>query len=129
MVTRVLSVHAAYACRHSGACCCAEWRIPVDETRRLTLERAASSGQLPREAASTESRDGTTVLRLAEDGRCTAFERAAGDRLAMCAIHRVLGPAVLPTACRQFPSQSELKLFSLVMIESLMPPVQLTVKS
>jgi hypothetical protein len=103
VVTRILSFHAAYACRHSGACCTAQWRIPLDDTRRLRLERAASSGQLPHAAALTESRDGTTVLRLAEGGTCTAFERAAGDRFAMCAIHRVLGPAALPTACRQFP--------------------------
>lgn len=25
---RVLSIHAGYACRHSGACCTAGWRIP-----------------------------------------------------------------------------------------------------
>jgi Fe-S-cluster containining protein len=103
VTTRVLSVHARYACRHSGACCSSGWRIPVDDEQRRALERAASAGSLPGTAARTESRDGLTVLRLAGDGTCTAFEHADSDRLAMCAIHRVLGPEALPVACRHFP--------------------------
>ncbi len=67
------------------------------------MDRAVGSGALPVSAALTESREGLTVLRLANTGACTAFEPATAGRPALCAIHRVLGPEALPTACRHFP--------------------------
>jgi Fe-S-cluster containining protein len=100
---RVLSIHADYACRHSGACCAAGWRIPVDPGLATALARAAIEDVFPRAARLTESRDGLTVLRLAADGACTAFEPASATTPAMCAIHRVLGHDALPSACRHFP--------------------------
>lgn len=100
---RVLSFHAAYACRHSGACCSAGWRIPIDSARQHALEAAARAGRLPSPAARTDSRGALTVLQLAGDGTCIAFEPRAGTRPPMCAIHRALGPGALPAACRHFP--------------------------
>lgn len=85
---RCLSVHAAWACRHSGACCRAGWAIPI-EGHLLAPLRAA--GLDPGTAGVVPRRPG---------GECAFFE-AAGGRL--CAIHRRGGPALLPSACRHFP--------------------------
>jgi Fe-S-cluster containining protein len=89
-----LSVHAAYACRHSGACCSAPWRIPV-EAARLPLLRSH------REIAEIldQSHDGPYFPRRAE-GTCVFFE-SHRDRL--CTVHRVGGLELLPSACRHFP--------------------------
>jgi hypothetical protein len=110
----VLSVHAGYRCRRTGVCCSSGWPIPVEQGRlkgleealgdaRLGLERtgwpdAAVPALLPREAPLPEG----TAARLGHDaaGRCLFLEtRGGGD----CAVHRQLGPAALPAACRQFP--------------------------
>ena len=93
-------MHADYACRHSGACCTAGWAIPVEPpaletiTVRFASEPSIfrSGGPLPEGAAA--------MLNLAPDGACVFFD-AAGGR--MCRVHRDLGPASLPLACRQFP--------------------------
>jgi hypothetical protein len=100
---RVLSFHATYACRHSGACCSAGWRIPIDPARRRAVEEAVREGRLPGAAALTESRDGLTVLGLADEGTCAAYEPGGARRPAACGIHRVLGHDALPTACQHFP--------------------------
>lgn len=88
MRVRCLSVHAAWACRHSGACCGAGWAIPI-EAHLIAPLRAA--GLDPGPAGAIPTRPG---------GECAFFE-AAGGRL--CAIHRRAGPALLPSACRHFP--------------------------
>ena len=98
----VLSIHADYACRHSGACCTAGWRIPVEpacEDRLLlsSLGRTRDSSRL------LERGDGLTVMALAEGGACLAFEPGAGRAGSRCAVHRVLGHDALPSACRHFP--------------------------
>jgi hypothetical protein len=67
------------------------------------VEHAAGEGRLPRSAALTESRDGLTVLRLAIGGACTAYEDGGAERVATCAIQRVLGHEALPVACQHFP--------------------------
>jgi Fe-S-cluster containining protein len=98
-----LGFHAAYACRHSGACCRAGWRIPAEPAviqgvhRRLTDRPAATLAALFE--APREENGGWTVA-LAEDDACVFFE---SDQERKCAIHRTLGPALLPTACRNFP--------------------------
>jgi hypothetical protein len=43
---RCLSMHAAYRCRDSGACCTAGWPIPVEADRLAQLEGALASGEL-----------------------------------------------------------------------------------
>ncbi|HEX6850999.1 MAG TPA: hypothetical protein VF139_06295 [Candidatus Polarisedimenticolaceae bacterium] len=83
-MTRWLSVHADYACRHRGACCEAGWAIPV-EKERLALWRPGWRDRL--------DADGD----LATAGGCPLREN---DR---CAVHRDLGPEALPAACRHFP--------------------------
>jgi hypothetical protein len=98
----VLSIHADYACRHSGACCAAGWRIPVEPAceKRLVLsglERSRDGGHL------LERGGGLTVMALAAGGACVSFERGAGDTPSGCAIHRVLGHDALPAACQHFP--------------------------
>jgi len=103
---RVLSIHAGYACRHSGACCAAGWRIPVEAATRIALDDAVSARRLPDSAARVEASGSLAVLALAPDGACTAFEPARGGAPGRCAIHRVLGPEALPSACRHFPRVS-----------------------
>jgi len=96
-----LNLHAGYLCRHAGACCTAGWHIPVDEPayQRLRVHFGgrpdplfATGGPLPDGAAA--------VLGVQPGGACVFFE---ADRGNLCAVHRELGPASLPTACRQFP--------------------------
>jgi Fe-S-cluster containining protein len=95
-----LNLHAGYQCLHSGACCTAGWPIhverPLYETLRVHFgaDRRLfdTSGPLPDGAAA--------VVALAPTGECVFFER---DRGRLCAVHRELGPARLPEACRHFP--------------------------
>jgi hypothetical protein len=46
-----LSIHADYACRHSGACCSAGWTIPVEPHGRPLLEPVMTATVLRVEAA------------------------------------------------------------------------------
>ena len=94
----VLSIHADYACRHSGACCTAGWRIPVEPPCEKRLVLSALDGSL----RLMERRDGLTVMALAPGGECVSFERGLGGTSG-CAIHRVLGHDALPSACQHFP--------------------------
>jgi Fe-S-cluster containining protein len=101
---RALSVHAAYRCRSSGACCSSGWEIGVEpelEARLRALRGEGPAGErglvarpgLPHGARSRLAWDGA--------GRC-AFLEPEG----LCAVHRRLGEAALPSACRQFPRVS-----------------------
>jgi Fe-S-cluster containining protein len=97
-----LSLHAGYACRHSGACCTAGWTIPIERPAfdrvRAHIGDAQSAlnfrrrGPLPEGAAA--------IVGVREDGACAFYE---SDRGRLCAIHRELGADALPSACRQFP--------------------------
>jgi Fe-S-cluster containining protein len=87
MRVRCLSVHAGYACAHAGACCTAGWTIPVEEPLVQPLRAAGI-------------RIGADRIAPARNGACVFFE-AGGGRL--CTIHRVAGPALLPSVCRHFP--------------------------
>jgi hypothetical protein len=96
----VLSFHASYRCQERGVCCTSGWPIDVDDAGRARVELAVACGDL---AASrppfVRTADGPAVLAII-DGACV-FHR---DRPhARCEIHRVLGHAALPLACRQFP--------------------------
>jgi Fe-S-cluster containining protein len=96
-----LSIHSAYACAHSGACCTAGWPIPAEppliaalRDRELgpawTAERAFEMAGSP---------DGPLSILRTEAEACAFYER---DQC-RCAVHRLAGPATLPTACRNFP--------------------------
>jgi Fe-S-cluster containining protein len=98
-----LSVHAAWRCRHSGACCSSGWAIPVEAPLHRRL-RTTSAGAF---AAGIESRDDlppglTGTLRTRDDGSCVFYDR--GSRL--CDIHRQRGHDWLPASCQQFPRVS-----------------------
>jgi len=104
-----LSIHADYRCRHSGACCTADWDVPVELPLYRTLDEALSAGrvapaeldkngaalivedQLPDEAAAMVARTAT--------GDCVFYHRKSG----LCVIHRDLGEPMLPATCRHFP--------------------------
>ena len=104
-----LSIHADYRCRHSGACCTADWDVPVELPLYRTLDDALSTGrvapaaldehgtalivedQLPDAAAAMVARTTT--------GDCVFYHRNSG----LCVIHRDLGEPMLPATCRHFP--------------------------
>ena len=103
MAVYTLSIHAGYRCRHSGECCTAGWRIPVE---RDTERRLVESGLIAHAQGTHTAleRDGTrSVLALAPERACVFFEPRRNERLSSCAIHRVLGHDALPSACRHFP--------------------------
>ena len=90
IVTKCLSFHAPYRCRHSGACCRAGWTIPFDHGERETV-------QTLRLSRGSVTSDGIAARH--DDGTCTFFD--GGSRL--CAIHHAGGHAALPLSCRMFP--------------------------
>jgi hypothetical protein len=59
--------------------------VPLDAVRRSDAFRQGPS---------------SLVLGETGDGACVFFEATAGR---LCAIHRTVGPALLPVACRNFP--------------------------
>ena len=77
-----LNAHAAYACRHSGACCTAGWSIPV-EARTWPLVR-------------------TDWLLPDDTGACPEYDRPSG----LCRIHRDHGDTLLPESCQHFPRRA-----------------------
>src|SRR5262245_28510261 len=110
MAVYSLSIHADYRCRHSGACCTADWDVPVELPLYKTLDEALSSGRV---APAGRPDENTTVL-IVEDqlpdetaamvartatGDCVFYHRNSG----LCVIHRDLGEPMLPATCRHFP--------------------------
>jgi Fe-S-cluster containining protein len=85
-----LSFHAAYRCRHSGACCRAGWTIPFDHAERESVHALRLAG-------GSFTTEGHAARRI--DGTCTFFE---GDSH-LCAIHHAGGHSALPLSCRMFP--------------------------
>ena len=103
MAVYTLSIHAGYRCRHSGECCTAGWRIPVE---RDTERRLVGSGLNPHtpETHTALERDGSnTLLALTPERACVFFEPRRNERRSSCGIHRILGHDALPSACRHFP--------------------------
>jgi Fe-S-cluster containining protein len=103
MSTLCLTLHAAYACRHSGACC-QTWTVAAD-TRVMNLVTsghllpAASGSPMFMRAKTHDSESGWTIARHTT-GDCVFFNRDGGR---LCAIHEAAGVDALPTACRHFP--------------------------
>lgn len=107
-----LGFHADYRCRHSGACCTADWDVPVELPVYRSLSDALVGGRLkvatgagaiypfivepdlPVGAAAILDRDAI--------GHCVFYER--GEK--RCIVHRDLGEPHLPTTCRHFPRVS-----------------------
>ena len=105
-----LSIHADYRCRHSGACCTADWDVPVEVPLYRTLDEALSAGRV----APAGRLDGNNAVLIIEDklpgdaaamvartatGDCVFYHRNSG----LCVIHRDLGEPMLPATCRYFP--------------------------
>jgi Fe-S-cluster containining protein len=105
-----LSIHADYRCRHSGACCTADWDVPVEVPLYRTLDEALSAGRV----APAGRLDGNSAVLIVEDqlphgaaamvartatGDCVFYHRNSG----LCVIHRDLGEPMLPATCRHFP--------------------------
>ena len=93
-----LSIHAGYACAHSGACCTAGWPIRIERERLAAIGLRAGAAVGPTGGLAVGGAD--VLLGTGADGACVFFD-AAGGRL--CAIHRDAGEAQLPSACRNFP--------------------------
>jgi Fe-S-cluster containining protein len=90
---RCLSFHAAYRCRHTGACCRAGWTIPFDETEAARVHTLSLS-----EGLIVHLPGGGKIAAKSHSGACVFFDR---DNL--CAIQRAGGHDALPVSCRIFP--------------------------
>jgi Fe-S-cluster containining protein len=105
-----LSIHADYRCRHSGACCTADWDVPVELPLYRTLDEALNSARLAPAAASDEGAQPLIVeADLPEDAAAMVARTSTGDCVfyhhhsGLCVIHRDLGEPMLPATCRYFP--------------------------
>ena len=104
-----LSIHADYKCRHSGACCTADWDVPVelpvyrsldDQVRRGLLRVAPAAQPLDPFVVEPDLPDGAAaMLERTHDGDCVFFERDSH----LCVVHRDTGEESLPATCRHFP--------------------------
>ena len=104
-----LSIHADYKCRHSGACCTADWDVPVELPVYRSLDERLRSGSL-RVAPTAEPlppfiiepdlpSDAAAMLERTDRGECVFFERSSH----LCVVHRDAGESSLPATCRHFP--------------------------
>jgi Fe-S-cluster containining protein len=104
-----LSIHADYRCRHSGACCSADWDVPVELPIYRRLKDAVAAGRLQPQISARHlhpfvvepdlPEDAAAMLERTEIGECVFLDR--GTKL--CIIHRDLGEPALPATCRYFP--------------------------
>ena len=104
---RSLSIHADYRCRHSGACCTADWDVPVevpvtDRSTKRQSRAAARGSPVPRTGAFVVEpdlpADAGAMLERNQAGECVFFERESR----LCVVHRDLGHEALPATCRHF---------------------------
>lgn len=109
--TRVfaLSIHADYKCRHSGACCTADWDVPVELPIYRSLDERLRAGSL-RVAPAAEPLSpfivehdlpdaAAAMLERTDRGDCVFFDRGSH----LCVVHRDAGEETLPATCRHFP--------------------------
>jgi Fe-S-cluster containining protein len=104
-----LSFHDGYRCRHSGACCTADWDVPVELSVYRSLEEAVEAGRLrpPPPAAHLDPflvepdlpDEAAAMLERTEGGACVFLDPASR----LCIVHRDLGEPALPATCRHFP--------------------------
>jgi Fe-S-cluster containining protein len=110
MPVYALSIHADYRCRHSGACCTANWDVPVELPLYKTLDEALKARQVaPAGRPNANGKvlvadddlpdDAAAMVARTTTGDCVFYHRDSG----LCVIHRDLGEAVLPATCRHFP--------------------------
>lgn len=105
-----LSIHADYKCRHSGACCTADWDVPVELPLYRTLDEALRNARIAPAAVSDGAAppliveedlpdDAGAMVARTSTGDCVFYHRHSG----LCVIHRDLGEPMLPATCRHFP--------------------------
>ena len=104
-----LSIHADYRCRHSGACCTADWDVPVELPVYRTLKDAVDAGRLQPHAAARHldpfivepdlPEDAAAILERTETGSCVFLD----SQTKLCIVHRDAGEPALPATCRYFP--------------------------
>jgi Fe-S-cluster containining protein len=108
-VVYALRFHADYQCRHSGACCTANWDVPVELPVYRSLAEAVSREKLRTSTHAAVGSpfilgpelpgDAAAILERDEEGRCVFF--APDSKL--CIVHRDIGEDALPATCRHFP--------------------------
>jgi hypothetical protein len=105
-----LGHHAAYRCRHSGACCTSNWPIHIEAGPAVVVRTAMADGRLalptsartvvePLRDAGNLPPGAVATLATTPSGACAFYDRTARR----CAVHRELGHHALPSACRHFP--------------------------
>jgi len=105
-----LSIHADYRCRHSGACCTADWDVPVEapvyrslnealDAGRLTPASASQAGDPPLLVAADLPDEAAAMVARTPAGDCVFYHRPSG----LCVVHRDVGEPMLPATCRHFP--------------------------
>jgi hypothetical protein len=104
-----LSIHADYRCRHSGACCSADWDVPVELPIYRSLSDALASGRLRVAPAAASLQPfiveaglpdaAAAIIERTDRGGCVFFERGSH----LCVVHRDLGEQLLPSTFRHFP--------------------------
>jgi len=105
-----LSIHADYKCRHSGACCTADWDVPVElplyrsldealKARRVVPAAAADANAPPLIVEEALPDDAAAIVARTATGDCVFYHRRSG----LCVLHRDGGEAMLPATCRHFP--------------------------
>jgi hypothetical protein len=104
-----LSIHADYRCRHSGACCSADWHLPIELPVYRTLKEAVDAGRLRTQESARHLApfivepdlpdDVAAMFERTDAGECVFLDR--GTKL--CIVHRDMGESALPATCRYFP--------------------------
>lgn len=89
----------------TGVCCRSGWDVPVEPDVETRLDAAVAAGTLGVRAPWSRPLRGLphqarVVLRVSTAGECVFHEKGEPR---LCAVHRLLGPDALPSACRQFP--------------------------
>jgi Fe-S-cluster containining protein len=102
---RYLNVHAAYACRHSGACCSSGWDIPIERDEASRVHDALATGRVAgsgvswlRMAPAHADAETAGILALQPNGHCIFHRRSRASGALGCAIH-----AMRPASCAHFP--------------------------
>ena len=110
MPVYALSIHADYKCRHSGACCTADWDVPVELPLYRSLDEALKSHRVVPAATADDGAPPLLVEDALPDGAAAMISRTStGDCVfyhrhsGLCVIHRDGGEAMLPATCRHFP--------------------------
>jgi Fe-S-cluster containining protein len=102
---RALSIHADYACRHSGACCSSGWEIPVEPDAEARIRAGIGAERLAPPNDWAVARPGLphgarVALRVRPAGDCVFLEPGEPR---LCAVQHRLGEPAMPPSCRQFP--------------------------